>query len=240
MTKRERCPRLASVGFAALMMLGFLPLGCGGGLGHVTARQEASNNRPLLPGKTVERLQACVAEYGKQVGPGHYRFNPLVRVDEEGYTHEVSMEDMPKTGYDFAACTRVALQDMALPRSVLNTPPSEDAVETMNRSLVASPVVVVVVVVELTEIVFEAAAYTFLFAVSVEVVKKAGPDIVDAARRRPRPNLNRCLDAAAGGGALWEDLCNAMPNSLDAAECWGKTLLSEQVKRNWCFNRFGN
>ena len=67
----------------------------------------------------------------------------------------------------------------------------------------ASPVVVVVVVVELTEIVFEAAAYTFLFAASVEVVKKAGPDIIDAARRRPKPNLNRCLDAAAGGTYLW-------------------------------------
>lgn len=125
---------LASVGFARWIVLALMPLGCGGGLGHVTARQESSNNRPVLPDRTVERLQACVAEYGDQFGPGHYRFNPHVRVDQEGYTQAISTEDMPATAHDFAACTRVALDDMALPNAVLNTPPSEDSVVTTTRS----------------------------------------------------------------------------------------------------------
>jgi hypothetical protein len=65
-------------------------------------------------------------------------------------------------------------------------------------------------------------------------------DAIEAVRRRPKPTLNRCLDAAAGGKYLWEELCRAMTNKFDARECWEKAELSEQVKRNWCFNRFGN
>ncbi|TKC98526.1 hypothetical protein [Polyangium fumosum] len=76
-----------------------------------------------------------------------------------------------------------------------------------------------------------------MIAASVEIGKNE--DLMEAARRRrPKPNLNRCLDAAAAGGVMWENLCNDMTNSTDAGECWDKTLRSEQMKRNWCFNRF--
>jgi hypothetical protein len=51
----------------------------------------------------------------------------------------------------------------------------------------------VIVVVELAEVVFETAAYSFLFAVSMEVVKVAEKDIADAARRR-RPKKDECTD----------------------------------------------
>lgn len=68
-------------------------------------------------------------------------------------------------------------------------------------------------------------------------------EIAEAAKWRPNPNLNRCLDAAAGGKYMWEEFCRAvaekLPDPYDAQECWGKTSMSEQNKRNWCRNLFG-
>ena len=213
---------IASVGFAGWLMLALMPLGCGGGLGHVTAKQEASNNRPVLPDRTVKRLQACVAEYGDQFGPGHYRFNPHVRVDQEGYTQAISTEDMPATAHDLAACTRVALDAMPIPSSVLDTPPAADSVVTTSRSYMGSPVVVVIVVVELTEIVFEAAAYTFLFAVTVEVARVAEKDIADAARRR-RTTKDECAEGYAA--------CIATPVSGEDGNTWKQTRCGNCLDR---------
>src|SRR5262249_16033219 len=105
--------------------------------------------------------------------PGHYRFTPHVRVDREGYKREVSTNDMPQTSPDLAACTRVVLHDMTIPSSILNSPPSEDAVETMNRSYMGSPLVVVGLV-EAAEIVLVMGAITIAYAVAVEVAGESG------------------------------------------------------------------
>ncbi len=205
---------IASVGFAGWIVLALMPLGCGGGLGHVTAKQDPSDTRPALPARTVERLQACVRDYGNQLGPGHYQFHPRARVDRERYDHGVSTEDMPESARDLSACTRVALRAMAIPQAVLQAAPPEDANETTNRSFVASPVVVVIVVVELTEVVFEAAAYSFLFAVSMEVVKVAEKDIADAARRR-KPKNDECTDSYVE--------CMGTPVSGEDGNTWKQT-----------------
>lgn len=81
--------------------------------------------------------------------------------------------------------------------------------------------------------------FTILLGVTIYVAVEAVEDVLEAARRRPITK-NRCLDAAAGGGILWENLCNAFTNSFDKRECWDKALQSEQMKRNWCFAMFGN
>lgn len=51
------------------------------------------------------------------------------------------------------------------------------------RAYLGSPALVVVVVVGLSEIAFEAGAYTILFAVTVEVVDRAAKDVAEAAKK---------------------------------------------------------
>lgn len=189
---KESRYRFVAVGFAGLMMLGLMPPGCGGGLGQVTVRQDSSDDRPAVPETTVERLQECVADYGKQLEPGQYRFTPRVRVDQGGVSRGVSTDDIPSTTPDLAACTRVVLRDMAIPASILNSAP-KDAVATTDRSYMGSPAAAVVVIVVLGELALEAGAYTILFAITVEVVSEAAKDIAEAVRRR-RSKKDECTD----------------------------------------------
>ena len=65
----------AAVRLAAWMLLGLMPLGCGGGLGQVSVRQDPSDHRPAVPDTTIERLRECVADHGGQLDPGRYYLN---------------------------------------------------------------------------------------------------------------------------------------------------------------------
>jgi hypothetical protein len=225
-------------------LVGAMSFGCGGSA--PTIRQRAPTaDRPGIPRITAERLQECVREYGDQLEGGSWAFGPTIQVDSEGYVVNVDDGGVPKTAAELAACTRSAWTDMAIPSSVFDlrakqlASTNEPTVE--QRSYSSHPAVVVIVVVGLGEIALEAGAITILFAVTVKVVDKAVDDVAEAAKKwRPKPTLNRCLDAAAGGGALWENLCNAFRSSVERAECWDKNLLSEQMKRNWCFSKFRN
>lgn len=175
------------------------PLGCGGGLDQVISRQDPSSERPHVPDSTVERLKACVRENGRQLAKGSHTFHPVVRVDREGYRLEVTTDDIPRTAPDFAACTRVALGDMKVPEELLNHRPVRRAHETngptaAQRSMVGSPVIVVIVVeVALVELILEAGAYTILFATTVEAVDRAAKDVADFAKRR-RQKKDKCTD----------------------------------------------
>ncbi|TKC98533.1 hypothetical protein [Polyangium fumosum] len=92
--------------------------------------------------------------------------------------------------------------------------------------------------IALADLIIEAAPIVVVIAASVEIGKNE--DLMEAARRRrPNRNLSRCLDAAAAGGALWENFCNTIPNDIDRATCWSKTKLSEQDRRGWCNEKFG-
>ena len=212
---------------------------CGG----VTTRQnQPSLEHPGIPRMTVERLQQCVADYSNQLPPGSWTFRPTITVDQYGRFVDVHAGGIPNTAPDLAACTRDAWSDMTIPESAFTMrttqPPHEQTAE--QRALVGNPgvVVVVIVVAEVGEIVLEAGAITILFATTVKVVEKAADDVLDAAKRwRPTPNKNRCLDAAAGGTYLWEEFCRSMK---EPGNCWSKTYESEQNKRGWCNERFGN
>lgn len=70
-----------------------------------------------------------------------------------------------------------------------------DGQPNTTRGLVGNVVVIVGVVVTLAPIVIKAAGITIVFMVVVAIAE----DVLEAIRRRPPPNLNRCLDAAAGG-----------------------------------------
>jgi hypothetical protein len=211
------------------MMLGLVPLACGGGLGQVSVRQDPSDHRPAVPDTTLERLRECVADYGGQLEPGRYYLNTHVRVDRDGINQGVSTNDIPKTSHDLTACMRVALREMAIPEAILQAPPSEDAAATVSRAYMGSPAVVVVVAVGLSEIVLEAGAITILFAVTVEVVNEAGKDIAEARRRRKTKkdecteHYDRCMGKALSreDGNHWRQTrCGACLRKCIRFEAW--------------------
>jgi len=222
-------------------LVGAMSFGCGGAA--PTIRQRAPTaDRPAIPRITAERLQECVNEYGHQLEGGSWAFGPTIQVDSEGYVVNVDDGGVPKTAAELAACTRSAWTDMAIPASVFDlrakqlASTNEPTVE--QRSYLSNPAVVVIVVVGLGEIALEAGAITILFAVTVKVVDKAVDDVAEAAKKwRPRPNKNRCYDAAAGGTYMWEEFCRSMK---EPDNCWSKTFESEQNKRGWCNGKFGS
>ncbi|MDI1429212.1 hypothetical protein [Polyangium sorediatum] len=234
-------PRLRkplSFGVLGCATAALVPLGCPAKILHPAQ----PDDRPRVPDATAERLRECVEEYGGDLPRGYYTFDYTVKVDEEGGVVDVASKGVPHA--DLAGCTRIALRGMTVPEELLGlrklrlsaSPAPANGQTLAERGLVGHPGVLVAVAVALADLIIEAAPIVVVIAASVEIGKG---DIAEAARKRPKPNLNRCLDAAAGGGALWEDLCNAFTNTGDRKGCWSKAEVSEQEKRNWCFNRFG-
>ena len=206
--RARRCI-FATVGLAGCLMLGLVAPGCGGGLLQVTAREAPPGERPNLPWITVERLRQCVAEFGTQLEPGHYRFSPHVRLDQGGF-RDVSTDDIPRTAPDLAICTRLVLHDMAIHDSILGAQPSGEVAAT-DPSYMGSPAAAgafVLVLIAVGEVVFEAGVYTIAFAVAVET----GKEIAEAARRRWD---KKCLDHY--------EACVETPVSNDPGNQWRET-----------------
>ncbi|MDC3954902.1 hypothetical protein [Polyangium jinanense] len=173
---------------------------------------------------------------------GYYTFDVAVKVDEEGRVVDVEAKGVPHA--DLAGCTRIALRGMTVPEDLLRlrklrlsaSPAPANGQTPAERGLAGHPAVLVVVAVALADLVIEVGPILIVVAASVEIGKG---DIAEVARKRPKPNLNRCLDAAAGGGALWDEFCRAIPDDIDRAVCWSEVNESEQHKRGWCRKKFG-
>ncbi|MRG94198.1 hypothetical protein [Polyangium spumosum] len=223
-----------SFGLLGLATVALVPLGCS----SATIRHHP-DDRPRLPAATAERLRACVDELGGELAGGYYTFDATVKVDEEGRVVEVEGRGVPHP--ELAICMRIALRGMTVSEDLLGklrvsaSPTPANGQTAAERALVGNAAAFVLVVVALAEIVIEAAPVAVAIAAAVE----ATGEIAEVARRRPNRNLRRCLDAAAAGGALWENLCNSIPRREDRAECWSKTKKSEQEKRGWCNEKFG-
>lgn len=209
---------MAVAGVFGLLLLGFIPLGCGSRLGSVRATQDAGSiDHPNLPDITVERAKECMAEYGSQLEPGRHEFKSTVELNEEGDKVDVTIEDIPDTAPDFAACMRNVLRDIPIAEE-----PLRQGAETLKyrrehanvaqRSLMGSPVVIVVagVVIVVSELALEAGAYTVLFAVTVKMADKAKDDVLEALRRRRwwendcQRRLTECLLSSIG--SHWGDV----------------------------------
>lgn len=219
-----------------LGVVGLALLGCG----EVTVQQpHPTTGHPEFPKMTEERFEECAKLYGNQLGPGLWAFRPVLQVNQQGNVVDVNAGEVPNSAPDFAACTRIALRDMAIPSSVFNLRQTQSTASTNEptkeqRSLVGNPVVVIVVVeIVYTEVIIEAGVGAILFATTLQLVD----DVAEAAKWKPKPTKNRCLDAAAGGTYMWEEFCRSMKVP---SNCWSKTLESEQNKRGWCFEKFGN
>jgi hypothetical protein len=63
-----------------------------------------------------------------------------------------------------------------------------------------------------------------------------------------RGAYGRCIRASSGSVDDWEDFCkflgrgenNTVGGESQNRACWGKTFQSENEKRQWCENQFGN
>ncbi|HVK66189.1 MAG TPA: hypothetical protein VM694_17015 [Polyangium sp.] len=216
-----------------------VPLGCAAKIVYPMQ----PDDRPRVPDATAERLRECVDEFEGDLPRGKFTFDVVLTVDEDGQVVDVKSKGVPHE--ELAICMRIALRGMTVPEELVRlrelrlpaSPASTHGQTAAERGLVGHPGALVIVAVALADLIIEAAPIVVVIAASVEIGKS---DIAEAARkRRPKPNLNRCLDAAAGGGAQWEDFCNAIPKAEDRAECWSKTELSEQNKRNWCNEKLG-
>jgi len=228
---------LSALCFLGAMTFGLMPFGCGSGFGEVTVRQDASDNRPALRPITVERLQGCLSKYGEQLEPRHHRFSPIVHVDQQGIKWGVTTDDIPKNADDFAACTRIVLNEMAIPHGILNLRPTEATIATNEatvgqRSYMGSPAVAVVVVVRLSELVLEAGAYTILFAVTVKVVEKAAEDVAEEGWKAVCiAKYAACVAASArkSGNHWGESRCNTCMN-----ECLNKREWPSYIGNGSC------
>ncbi|MRG93879.1 hypothetical protein [Polyangium spumosum] len=225
-----------SFGLLGLATVALVPFGCS----SATIRHHP-DDRPRLPAATAERLRACVDELGGELGGGYYTFDATVKVDEEGRVVEVEGRGVPHP--ELAICMRIALRGMTVSEELLGklrvsaSPAPANGQTAAERALVGNAAAFVLVVVALAEIVIDAAPVAVAIAAAVE----ATGEIAEVARKpkQPPPNLNRCLDAAAAGGVMWENFCNAIRRRDDRARCWEKTLLTEQEKRGYCHRNFG-
>jgi hypothetical protein len=155
-----------------------------------------------------------VEEFGGQLEPHHYGFHPEIQVDEDGVKWAVTTDDIPASAADFAGCTRSALSDMPVSEDLVRKGAEElkiqrDQASAAQRSLMGSPVVIVVagVAIVVSELVIEAGTITILFAVTVKVVEKAVDDVAELAKRKRDKQWDECLNRyeACVAGPLYRE-----------------------------------
>jgi RHS repeat-associated protein len=71
-----------------------------------------------------------------------------------------------------------------------------------------------------------------------DCLTRAEPVPLPLEASRPKPTRSRCLDAAAAGGAVWEEFCRSIRDPATKKSCWSKGPESEQKKRGFCDNYF--
>jgi hypothetical protein len=159
--------------------------------------------------------------------PGRYNFNPIVEVNQDGVKQGVETPDMPGSAPDFAACTRIALSDMAIPSEVFDklrktqSTTSTNEVTEAQRTLVGNPAVVVLVVVGLGEIVFEAGAYTVMVGVTVQVVGHAMAKLNERCRKVRENCIDSCTNSDLPTGTYSGDPYHAcLRRCIELAGCF--------------------
>ena len=196
--------RIAAMGLLGCAFVGFVPFGCSSSIERVPLRYREETKGPRLPDITVERLQACVDEYGRQqLEERTYRIDAKVKSDRDGRILDVHMDGIPGNASDFAACTQTALQDMTIPGALLQLRPGQtlgiaDKPMVLHRNE-AGNVLIVGVLIVLGEFAAQYGGYVILFAVTVELVDTAVKDIAGVLRREDeikedcRHEFQKCL-----------------------------------------------
>jgi len=237
--RQKTSPRRATKGacwFFACVMMAFLPFGCGGAIEYPPLKQVSFIEARHAPNKTIARLRECVEEYGGRLRGGGFEFNYTVDVDEWGGAASVKSDVFHA---DFDGCTRAALRAIQFDPEVLLTwisdPFAQGEGQTNAARALVGNLVVAGVRIVLAPILIEAAGVTIVLVVAIVITE----EVIEAIKRRRPPNLNRCLDAAAGGPYMWEEFCRSIGEGYRGSPCWGEAEESEQHKRGWCNEKFG-
>jgi len=182
---------------------------------------------PEAPRETIVALQTCVDHYAYRLSSDSYAVMFDIEATGSGGITAVKVKDSMVSGSDMEACLTRALEHMNVPDTAIHA----QHVSSPSRSMVGV-VQVAAAPIALLPIVLVAGGVTILVGVAIYV----GAEVIEAARRRPKPSLNRCHDAAAGGETLWGEFCRDVGG---AGDCWSKMYESEQNKRGWCNEKFG-
>jgi len=203
----------------------------GGGNRSNVFLTEAGRARPAsvdTPSETLAELQTCVDQLAQKVSPDMYAVLFDITATDDGKVGTVKVNDSMIAGNDIEKCLQKVLSQMDMPAAATNHL-SSHARSTMGVvQAAAAPIA-------LLPIVLVAGGVTILVGVTIY----AGTEVIEAARRRPVITKSRCLDAAAGGTFLWQDLCRAIRDAKKAERCWALGPESEEEKRNWCNEAFG-
>ncbi len=182
------------------------------------------------PRKTVIALQVCADRYALRLSGKSNSYAVLYNLEVTGNDTTVKVHDSMVPGSELEACMTNVLESMVVPDSVSSTPHASPK----SRSMVGI-VQAAAAPIALLPIVLVAGGVTILVGVTIYVAV----EVVEAARRRPVITKSRCLDAAAGGLYMWQELCRQITNSKKAERCWAMGPESEEEKRNWCNEAFG-
>lgn len=188
----------AVVGTATLMSIA-APTGCTSSTTSAPQRyhlQNSNSRRPFLSDTTVERLQACAEEFAGNLEDGTIRVDATVRVNQDGRIQKVIVEGVPDNAPDLAACTRIALFDMAVPALPLrldNAPDEKEMPTPPAGNELANPILLGEALVLLAEFMAQHGGRAILYAVAVEVVAATAVAGAHELRRRRR-NKDNCVD----------------------------------------------
>lgn len=221
--------QLGAIGILAGMISSFSPLGCASSIetAPLRYRDRHQNNGHLLPAITVERLQACLEEYGGQLDDDSLRVEATVQVDQAGQTRNVGVTGIPENAPDFAACARIALREMtvpALPLRAGSTIGAANMEASATGNEIAHPGVLVEVAILLGEFMAQHGAKAVLYAVTIEVVGTvavvATQEMITRTRWRKRctDGYVNCIASPAGRarGNNWnERRCGTCRNVCD-------------------------
>lgn len=208
------------IGFVGCVLPALIPFGCANTVTNASIRYRArhGNRGLLIPDITVERLQACVEEYGAQLEQDSLRVGAIVQVDQDGQTKNVRVNGIPETALDFETCATIALRDMVAPASVFNLRPDEAASTSSENTAasgneLANPIVVVEVLVALGEFAAEHAGRVVLYTVTIEVLSAAAVAGAMEMVKRNRWRKN-CTDGYV--------TCMASPAGLARGNNWNE------------------
>ncbi len=161
---------------------------------------EAQPEPPKITTRSVEAsrqdvaaMQLCADKFAPKLPntATHYGIQYDLTLTGDGITAKVKDSQFPDT--ELEKCLTNVLKHMEITASMVSTsqvsPKSRSAVGIVQAA--AAPIA-------LLPIVLVAGGFTILLGVTIYVAVEAVEDVIEAARRRPKPTKNRCLDAAAG------------------------------------------
>jgi len=190
---------LAALGFLTSAILSLLPLGCASNTKVVPIRQAADDDTHAIPAMTVERLQECATVYADQLDVDGSEFRYQININENGQKVNVTSAGIPAIAGNFAACTRIVLQDMAIPNWVLNMRRSPQlgisTGNTLPTPALLGSATAVETVVDFGRLVVRAGGTTILLTITIGLAISGAMDIAEALDEleRCKKVKERCL-----------------------------------------------